>query len=155
MTSGNGKPYAGNLTLNVAMEVLGMRTPFLGSSGELSEEPVTKSKMLQEQLAIEKRIVGMINRGEWDLLQPNSGNSIDVGPHQFCVNFNEDVDSGYRVWYWQGHIVVYDENTGYLPEYIHGHHFQPLIGEDIKSAQGVGLGELLRSFEKAGIRRST
>ncbi|KAJ7206193.1 hypothetical protein O6H91_04G055300 [Diphasiastrum complanatum] len=154
-SSGNATPYPGNLTLNVAMEILGMRAPFPASSSDLnpSDEPVTRSNISQEQRAIEKKIVGMINRGEWDLLQPNSGNAIEIGAHQLCVGFQEDAGSGYRSWHWHGHIVVYEEE-GYFPEYFHGHHFQPLISEDVKSAQGVGLGELLRSFEATGIRRS-
>ncbi|CAA6654911.1 unnamed protein product [Spirodela intermedia] len=44
--------------------------------------------------------------------------------HNICVGYHQESGSEYRVWEWHGHIMLFDEENGYVPEYIYGNYFE-------------------------------
>ncbi|KAI5073965.1 hypothetical protein GOP47_0011978 [Adiantum capillus-veneris] len=88
-----------------------------------------KGKIAREEAALETKLVEKIHSGDWESLKPNSGKTISLGEHQISVGFRDDTDSGYRIWEWHGHILIFDDEGGYSPEYIYGSHFQSLDKE--------------------------
>lgn len=96
-----------------------------------------RSKLAQEEAAIESKIVEYILDGQWESLNPNSGVSVEVKGSHLCVDYHEEV--GYRVWEWHGHCMIYEDGEGYTPEYIYGNYFEPLVHED-EVSRPVGLG---------------
>eukprot|EP00250_Pteridium_aquilinum_P008070 c17645_g1_i1 orf=74-667(+) len=117
---------------------LDSRAPFLNGLNPLStlsglnlELPIPtdvrgKGKIAREEAALESHIVQKIASGELESLKPNSGKAISIGEHQICVAFHDDTESGYRIWEWHGHLLMFDDDEGYSPEYIYGNHFQSL-----------------------------
>lgn len=79
------------------------------------------------------------------MLKPNSGQAVAIGEHHICVGFHEEMGSDYRVWEWHGHIMLFDEENGYTPEYIYGNYFERLMG---KGVVGAGLKKSSRVEEK-------
>ncbi|KAK1321026.1 hypothetical protein QJS10_CPA03g01562 [Acorus calamus] len=98
--------------------------------GTLSETET--SYIDSEESKVEKEIIRFIHGGDVGTLKPNSGQSVAIGEHHMCVGFHDDSDSDYRVWEWHGHIMVYDEENGYSPEYVYGNYFErvPEKGKD-------------------------
>ncbi|KAL0375182.1 UNVERIFIED_CONTAM: hypothetical protein Sradi_3433900 [Sesamum radiatum] len=83
-----------------------------------------KTQLAKEESRLEKEIVRTILTGEIEKLKPNSGQAISIGEHHICVGFQEETGSDYRVWEWHGHIMLFDEENGYTPEYIYGNYFE-------------------------------
>ncbi|XP_011094821.1 uncharacterized protein LOC105174416 isoform X2 [Sesamum indicum] len=84
----------------------------------------SKTQLAKEESRLEKEIVRTILSGEIEKLKPNSGQAISIGEHHICVGFQEETGSDYRVWEWHGHIMLFDEENGYTPEYIYGNYFE-------------------------------
>lgn len=84
----------------------------------------SKTELAREESRLEKEIVRTILSGEIEKLKPNSGQAIAIGEHHICVGFQEEAGSDYRVWEWHGHIMLFDEENGYTPEYIYGNYFE-------------------------------
>ncbi|KAK6140271.1 hypothetical protein DH2020_025967 [Rehmannia glutinosa] len=84
----------------------------------------SKTQLAKEESKLEKEIVRAILSGEIEKLKPNSGQAITIGEHHICVGFQEETGSDYRVWEWHGHIMLFDEENGYTPEYIYGNYFE-------------------------------
>ncbi|KAL3642512.1 hypothetical protein CASFOL_013327 [Castilleja foliolosa] len=84
----------------------------------------SKSQLAKEESKLEKEIIRTILGGEIEKLKPNSGQAITFGEHHICVGFQEESGSDYRVWEWHGHIMLFDEENGYTPEYIYGNYFE-------------------------------
>lgn len=91
------------------------------SGGESSS---SKTQLAKEESRVEKEIVRTILSGEIEKLRPNSGQTISIGEHHICVGFQEETSSEYRVWEWHGHVMLFDEENGYAPEYIYGNYFE-------------------------------
>ncbi|GFP98348.1 hypothetical protein PHJA_001978700 [Phtheirospermum japonicum] len=89
-----------------------------------SDSSSSKSLLAKEESKLEKEIVRTILGGEIEKLKPNSGQAITIGEHHICVGFQEESGSDYRVWEWHGHIMLFDEENGYTPEYIYGNYFE-------------------------------
>lgn len=126
-----------------------------GISLELPPDVRGRTKLAREEAALEVKVVHIIVSGDWASLKPNSGKSVAVGDHHICVAFRDDPNSGYRIWEWHGHILMYDDEEGYTPEYIYGNYFQPLLnkvddGGDV-SGVGVGLGGLINAPNTAPV----
>ncbi|KAK4396263.1 hypothetical protein Sango_1462900 [Sesamum angolense] len=83
-----------------------------------------KTQLAKEESRLEKEIVRTILSGEIEKLKPNSGQAISIGEHHICVGFQEETGSDYRVGEWHGHIMLFDEENGYTPEYIYGNYFE-------------------------------
>jgi len=84
-----------------------------------------KSELAREEAKLEKEVIKIILSGNGEsLLKPNSGQAVSVRDHHICVGFQDEEASGYRVWEWHGHIMAFDEEFGYNPEYIYGNYFQ-------------------------------
>ncbi|KAL3689001.1 hypothetical protein R1sor_015310 [Riccia sorocarpa] len=128
-------------------------------------EADARTRLAQEEAAIENKIVDCILDGQWQSLRPNSGISVEVRNSHVCVDYHEE--SGYRVWEWHGHCMMYEEGEGYCPEYIYGNYFEPLIDQDeyedydfgslaLNSTfsrgtpLGLGLGGLMTGLERRG-----
>ncbi|XP_074286488.1 uncharacterized protein LOC141611767 [Silene latifolia] len=88
----------------------------------------TSSRLSKEESRLEKQIVKVILNGNIQTLKPNSGQAVSIGDHHVCVGFHEEEGgSGYRVWEWHGHIMLFDDDHGYTPEYIYGNYFERLV----------------------------
>ncbi|KAK4342878.1 hypothetical protein RND71_038694 [Anisodus tanguticus] len=117
----------------------------------------------KEESRVEKEIIRTILTGKTDSLKPNSGQAVSIGEHHICVGFHEDTGSDYRVWEWHGHVILFDEENGYAPEYIYGNYFERVNGRLIKKKQeekeeeekigNLGLRELIESSNEGRILR--
>lgn len=125
--------------------------------------------MSKEEAKLEKQLIKIILSGNTETLKPNSGQAISVGEHHICVGFHEESGSEYRVWEWHGHIMLFDEDNGYTPEYIYGNYFERLVGkagvsgvkkkedpveeeESVEKNENLGLRELIESGDSTGSR---
>lgn len=142
--------------LSNMMEKLQVRPPYLDTDALISNawdkviEDECKSKLAKETAKLEQKIVRMILSGKGDELKPNSGQSVEVGEHHICVGCTEKPESGYRVWQWHGHIMLYDEEKGFRLEYIYGNYFQRLQATEEKAGDEDAENSVLRELmEKA------
>lgn len=97
-----------------------------GGDNEDSEKAFEgKSELAREEAKLEREVIKIVLSGNGEsVLKPNSGQAVSVRDHHICVGFQDEEDSGYRVWEWHGHIMSFDEEFGYNPEYIYGNYFQ-------------------------------
>jgi hypothetical protein len=133
-------------------------------TAERGGEESTRVKLAQEEAALSEAIVKLIVDRRWELLNPNSGNSVAVGGHHVCVGYEEDNVTGYRTWEWHGHVLVYDAERGYVPEYIYGNFFELLVKTPLTSnpsqyegfldRPSLGLGEILNGIVQRAFRRN-
>lgn len=105
------------------------------SSASSSSSSSSKSQLAKEESRVEKEISQTILSGRTDSLKPNSGQAVAIGEHHICIGFHEDKGSDYRVWEWHGHIMLFDEENGYTPEYIYGNYFERVNGKLMKKKQ--------------------
>ncbi|PWA58158.1 hypothetical protein CTI12_AA405510 [Artemisia annua] len=95
---------------------------------------VSKTNLAKEESKLEKEVIKMILSGKSEeALKPNSGQAVSIGEHHICVGFHVEKGSEYRVWEWHGHIMLFDDENGYSPEYIYGNYFE-------RMREGVGNG---------------
>eukprot|EP00252_Welwitschia_mirabilis_P009599 TRINITY_DN22261_c0_g1_i1.p1 TRINITY_DN22261_c0_g1~~TRINITY_DN22261_c0_g1_i1.p1 ORF type:complete len:183 (+),score=27.97 TRINITY_DN22261_c0_g1_i1:149-697(+) len=81
----------------------------------------------KEAAKLEQKVIRIILSGKGsELLKPNSGQSVEVGGHHICVGCSERAESGYNVWQWHGHIMLFDDEDGFRLEYVYGNYFQKL-----------------------------
>ncbi|KAM7262947.1 hypothetical protein ACFE04_000630 [Oxalis oulophora] len=106
------------LSLSQSLEEL------LLDAANVSDDDPNKTQFDKEEAKLEKEIIKVINSGKIDTLQANSGQAVSIGDHHVCVGFHDEKDSEYRVWEWHGHIMVFDEEDGYNPEYVYGNYFE-------------------------------
>ncbi|KNA20056.1 hypothetical protein SOVF_055930 [Spinacia oleracea] len=123
-----------------------------------------KTHLSKEESKLEKELIKVILSGKTETLKPNSGQAVAIGEHHVCVGFHEENESDYRVWEWHGHIMLFDEENGYTPEYIYGNYFERLMGkmksekkeeevEDIEQkVENLGLRELIEGGDTTGCR---
>lgn len=150
------------------LRAMDSRSPLTGLSGINSLNPLSslsglgldppladvrgRTKIAREEAALEAKVVQIIASGDWESLKPNSGKAIAIGEHHICVAHHEDADSGYRIWEWHGHLLMFDEDEGYTPEYIYGNHFQPMQKkeepDETNVVNGVGLGGIIGGDDK-------
>ncbi|XP_077212905.1 uncharacterized protein LOC143848017 [Tasmannia lanceolata] len=134
MGSYNNTPLD-SLFLQNFMDRLQLKPPYLNTNSFLSqsledflqveeEDEGEKTQFAKEELKLEKEIVRIILSGKTETLKPNSGQSVAIGEHHVCVGFHEETSSDHRVWEWHGHIILFDEEDGYTPEYIYGNYFE-------------------------------
>ncbi|KAL6998306.1 hypothetical protein U1Q18_008433 [Sarracenia purpurea var. burkii] len=180
MSSFNSTPNFDNLLLQTLMGRLQIRpqnplsTPFLNQSledllfdatslsdADEDEDDHGKTQLAKEESKLEKEIIRTILSGDIETLKPNSSQAVTIGDHHICVGFHKDTESDYRVWEWHGHIMLFDEENGYTPEYIYGNYFEriqaksvPVVNEeDVKGDEeeeeekvgNLGLRELIES----------
>ncbi|CAN0881509.1 hypothetical protein LINGRAHAP2_LOCUS14278, partial [Linum grandiflorum] len=104
-------------------------------------DPSSKTLLRKEESRLEKEIIRLILSGNTDSLKPNSGQAVTIREHHICIGFHQDNDSDYRVWEWHGHIMLFDDDNGYNPEYIYGNYFERLL----TAGPLRGLGAVSRS----------
>ncbi|KAL8255766.1 hypothetical protein R6Q59_030833 [Mikania micrantha] len=130
-----------------------------------------KSHLAKEESKLEKEVIKMILGGNpEETLKPNSGQAVTIGEHHICVGYHMEPGSEYRVWEWHGHIMLFDDENGYNPEYIYGNYFERLrvestgkMKQDAAAKEGgddkeeknmsSGLKELIGSNEDSGSGR--
>nr|XP_043609613.1 uncharacterized protein LOC122581442 [Erigeron canadensis] len=140
-----------------------------------------RTQLAKEESKLEKEVIKIILSGKSEeTLKPNSGQAVTVGEHEhhICVGYHVEQGSEYRVWEWHGHIMLFDDENGYNPEYIYGNYFERLRGnvnlnvnvnvkkDDEKVVNGdddvddkdeknvnFGLKELIGSSEESGSGR--
>ncbi|MCL7035112.1 hypothetical protein MKW94_016619 [Papaver nudicaule] len=109
------------------------------------ESGESKTQLSKEESKLEKDIIKVILSGKGDTLKPNSGQAVTVGEHHICVGYHQESGSDYRVWEWHGHIMLFDEENGYTPEYIYGNYFErPKVG----SGSSAAAEEIIRGLRK-------
>ncbi|XP_044499243.1 uncharacterized protein LOC123220739 [Mangifera indica] len=107
-------------------------------SDSSTDDDLNRTQLSKEESKLEKQIIKIILSGEIESLKPNSGQAVTIGEHHICVGYHEEKDSEYRVWEWHGHLMLFDEENGYSPEYIYGNYFERLQG---KVTRGSGVVE--------------
>ena len=106
-----------------------------------------RSKLVEEETTLEDKIVDLILDGQWEVLQPNSGKSVVLGDGKsVSVSYQEEPGSGYRTWEWHGHVMVYEDGEGYVPEYVYGNYFEPLESNSSTMDHLIGLGGYIRGL---------
>ncbi|KAB2013682.1 hypothetical protein ES319_D09G172500v1 [Gossypium barbadense] len=96
-------------------------------------DDTNKTQLAKEESKLEKAIIRTILSGKIDPLRPNSGQVVTINDHHICITSHEEKGSDYRVWEWHGHIMLFDEENGYTPEYIYGNYFERLQGKPLVS----------------------
>ncbi|KAK9154239.1 hypothetical protein Sjap_001719 [Stephania japonica] len=96
-------------------------------SSEEEDDDDDKTPLSKEESKLEKDIIRLILAGNSQTLKPNSGQAVSIGDHHICVAYHEEPGSDYRVWEWHGHIMLFDLENGYSPEYIYGNYFERLL----------------------------
>ncbi|XP_043700846.1 uncharacterized protein LOC122651503 [Telopea speciosissima] len=142
MSSFNNNNNMDSLLLQTLMGRLQLRPPYLHTNSYLSQsledflldsnaipddddgDDTDRTPLAKEESKLEKEIIRIILTGNTESLKPNSGQAVTIGEHHVCVGFHEDTGSDYRVWEWHGHIMLFDEENGYSPEYIYGNYFE-------------------------------
>ncbi|KAK7284222.1 hypothetical protein RJT34_18964 [Clitoria ternatea] len=174
MSSFPNNPNMDNLLLQSLMGRLQLRTPInnplvsqsledflfdaannldLHEDDDDNDNDEGKSELAKEEAKLEREIVKIILSGKSDSLKPNSGQAVSVLDHHICVGFQEEEGSDYRVWEWHGHVMVFDEENGYSPEYIYGNYFQRLMPKKPSGGGGGGSGvEKEEKLENLGLR---
>ena len=145
--------------LNKAMEALEIPPFSLDASAINLDMPESRlrssirSKLVEEETTLEDLIVDLILDGRWEVLQPNSGKSVVLGDGKsVSVSYQEEPGSGYRNWEWHGHVMVYEDGEGYVPEYVYGNYFEPLDSDSSSMNMMdsmnhvIGLGGYIRGF---------
>ncbi|CAH9073299.1 unnamed protein product [Cuscuta epithymum] len=112
--------------------------------------PSQKSQLAKEESRLEKDIIRKIHSGDTGSLKPNSGQAVAIGEHHICVGFHEESESDYRVWEWHGHIMLFDEENGYTPEYIYGNYFERLTGKPTMKKKQSEEAPVEKETEKVG-----
>ncbi|XP_031275970.1 uncharacterized protein LOC116134434 [Pistacia vera] len=106
-------------------------------SDSSSDDDSNKTQLSKEESKLEKEIIKIILSSKIELLKPNSGQAVTIGEHHICVGYHEETGSDYRVWEWHGHIMFFDEENGYSPEYIYGNYFERLQGKVTRASGAV------------------
>ncbi|KAF8117325.1 hypothetical protein N665_0011s0048 [Sinapis alba] len=112
----------------------------------------SQNNLEREEAKLEKELIRVIVSGRIDSLKPNSGQAVTVNEHHICVGFHEDEESDYRVWEWHGHIMLFDEEDGYTPEYIYGNYFERLPVKLPSRGVGKEKKEVKEEEESLGLR---
>lgn len=130
------------------------------SDDEDSDE--NKTQLAKEESKLEKDLIKIILSKKTESLKPNSGQAVTIGENYVCVGFHEEPESGYRVWEWHGHIMLFDEENGSIPEYIYGNYFERVSRKavvDIKKEEecddGIGNVGGLKELIDQGDSRSS
>lgn len=170
MSSYNGSSSSfDNLMIQSLMGRLQLRPPYLHTNSFLSQslsdflvdrptspssdeedDDSEKTNLAKEESKLEKAIIRLILAGDTDSLKPNSGQAVTVGDHHICVGFHEEKGSDYRVWEWHGHIMLFDEENGYTPEYIYGNYFERRALQADAQEKGVRKDEKEEGEKESG-----
>lgn len=139
MSSFNGNSNIDNLLIQTLLGRLQIRPPnshflsqslddllFKSDDSDADDDIDGQNNLDREEARLEKELIRVIVSGRSDSLKPNSGQAVTVNEHHICVGYHEDEESDYRVWEWHGHIMLFDEENGYTPEYIYGNYFERL-----------------------------
>ncbi|KAL7195365.1 hypothetical protein ACSBR1_035565 [Camellia fascicularis] len=138
---------------------------------DADEDDTTKTQLSKEESKLEKELIRTILTGKIETLKPNSGQAVTIGEHHICVGFHQETGSDYRVWEWHGHVMLFDDENGYTPEYIYGNYFERIQARSVvatydgddddddekgdeKEAKigNLGLRELIESGDSGGGR---
>jgi len=90
-------------------------------------QEVGQKAIQREESRVEGEIIKLIVSGEGDTLKPNSGEAVTIRESSICVGCHEDDEGEYVVWEWHGHIMGYNDDHGFSPEYIYGNYFQRTV----------------------------
>ncbi|XP_010553293.1 PREDICTED: uncharacterized protein LOC104823424 [Tarenaya hassleriana] len=151
--------------LSQALDDLLFKSDDLSDDSDGEDSGDTQRKLAREESRLEKELVRIIVSGRSDSLKPNSGQAVTVNDHHICVGYHEEEGSDYRVWEWHGHIMLFDEDDGYTPEYIYGNYFERLANlhgekqkkevkekEEEEKMENLGLKELIDGGDSASGR---
>ncbi|KAI8015493.1 hypothetical protein LOK49_LG05G00519 [Camellia lanceoleosa] len=154
--------------LNQTLEDLLFDTSNLSDTDDDNDNDNNKTQLAKEESKLEKELIRTILSGKIESLKPNSGQAVTINEHHICVGFHQDTGSDYRVWEWHGHIMLFDDENGYTPEYIYGNYFERIqaksvdvvvaneddekVDEKKEKMGNLGLRELIGSDDSGGGR---
>ncbi|XXG78999.1 hypothetical protein AAC387_Pa09g0164 [Persea americana] len=104
----------------------------LSSSLSLSSSIDERCRMItieKEVKKVEEEIARTIVSGNVESLQANSGQVVVVAGHDVCVEAQES-GKDERVWEWHGHIVLYEVEVEFRPEYFCGSYKERLASQE-------------------------
>ncbi|XXG78974.1 hypothetical protein AAC387_Pa09g0140 [Persea americana] len=104
----------------------------LSPSISLSSSINERSRMInvvKEEAKVKKEIARIIAFGNSDSLQANSSQAVMVVGHNVYIGV-EETRYDERVWEWHGHIVLYEDELEFMPEYIYGSHNERLTPKE-------------------------
>jgi hypothetical protein len=104
-------------------------------------QEVGQKAIQREESRVEGEIIKLIVSGEGDTLKPNSGEAVTIRESSICVGCHDDEEGEYVVWEWHGHIMGYNDDHGFSPEYIYGNYFQRTVPSERPYSQPVGVGD--------------
>ncbi|XXG78971.1 hypothetical protein AAC387_Pa09g0137 [Persea americana] len=111
-----------NLSDNFSQLVNDLICSILSPSIPLSSSIDERAQMInvaKEEAKVKEEIIRIIVSGNSDSLPANSGQSIMTAGHNVCIGVQE---TGYdeKVWEWHSHIVLYEDELEFMPEYFYG-----------------------------------
>ncbi|XP_043705475.1 uncharacterized protein LOC122655335 [Telopea speciosissima] len=139
-----------SLLLQTLMGRLQVQTPYLHKNSSLSQsledilldssaihedDNMERTPLAKEESKLEKEIIRIILSGNTETFRPNSGQAVTIGKHHVCIGFHEEKGSHYRIWEWHGHIMLFDEENGYSPEYIYGNYYERVARKPTEDAE--------------------
>ncbi|KAH7567840.1 hypothetical protein JRO89_XS07G0162800 [Xanthoceras sorbifolium] len=122
------RPPNSSILPHQSLEDLLFDAAHLANSSD-DDDDSSKTQLSKEESKLEKEIIKTILFGKIDLFKPNSGQAVTIEEHHICVRFHEETGSDYRVWERHGHVMLFDEENGYTPEYIYWNYFERLEGK--------------------------
>ncbi|XP_077215506.1 uncharacterized protein LOC143850083 [Tasmannia lanceolata] len=78
--------------------------------------------LANEEWKLEKENIRIIDSGKTETLNPNSPQGVTIRDHHIYIAFCDEWDLDHQVWQWHGHIILFDDQNGYMCEYFYGHY---------------------------------
>ncbi|XP_058742275.1 uncharacterized protein LOC131614733 [Vicia villosa] len=84
----------------------------------------------REESKLKDEIVYRILNGETDTMKPNSDETTQIHESHISLKFYTGEEREYLVLEWNGHIMRYTYEHGFVPEYVYGNYFQRIVDEE-------------------------
>lgn len=111
-----------DLNANSSEPINDLITTILSPSLSLSSSIDERCRMItvaKEETKVRKEIVSIIISGNIESLRANSGQGVMIAGHNVCIGVEESGNNE-RMWEWHGHIVHYEDELEFSPEYFYG-----------------------------------
>ena len=111
-----------NLNTNSSQPINDLIGSILSPSLSLSSSIDERCRLIivaREEEKVRKEIASVIVSGNTESLQANSGQGVMVAGHNVCIGV-QGSGNNERIWEWHGHIVLYEDELEFSPEYFYG-----------------------------------
>ena len=102
--------------------------PSLSLSSSIDER-CRMTSIAKEVNKVEEQIARTIVSGNIKSLQANSVEVVMVAGHEVCIEVQESGQDE-QVWEWHGHIVLYEDEVEFRPEYFCGSYKERLASQE-------------------------